>query len=200
MRASLRNSSSCPDYYVHSWHLPLIGTSSCCSASLFHITMFSLLPISLRALLAWNFWWADVDSWNTNATPSLRFQLRHQHAVSNTTRIVFSDMASSLVSDEYGVATQRVTSHRPLSFSAFSSARFRAMRHKQNDALLWQKTDVLGPNVTDRESLLTLAKMTGNAYTKPNAKDWYDLGSNWNAVGHLISTTSPHKLSVILLL
>lgn len=106
--------------------------------------------------------------------------------MSNATRIVFSDIVSSLVSKEFEVGTQRVTSHRPLSFSAFSSARFRAMRHRQNDALLWKEIDILGPNVTDRKTLLTLAKMTGNAYTTPNAKDWYDLGSYWNAVGRLV--------------
>jgi putative lipase involved disintegration of autophagic bodies len=55
------------------------------------------------------------------------------------------------------------------------------MRHRQNDALLWKETDVLGPDVTHRETLLALAKMTSNAYTQPNASDWYDLGSEWNA-------------------
>ena len=134
--------------------------------------MFSLLPLTLRALLASNFWpWAGTDPWpgSAGATPPLRFQLRHEHAVANASRIIFSDIATSLVQEEYGVSTLQISSHRPLSFSAFSSARFRAMRHRQNDALLWQETDVLGPDVTRRETLLTLAKMTSNAYTKPDA-------------------------------
>jgi putative lipase involved disintegration of autophagic bodies len=44
---------------------------------------------------------------------------------------------------------------------------------------LWDTTDVLGPNVEERETLLTLAKMTANAYTSPTVSDWYTLDS-WN--------------------
>jgi lipase ATG15 len=49
--------------------------------------------------------------------------------------------------------------------------------------VLWDPTDVLGPNVEDRETLLTLAKMTSNAYTTPTAaaSDWYAL-DGWNKV------------------
>jgi putative lipase involved disintegration of autophagic bodies len=58
------------------------------------------------------------------------------------------------------------------------------MRHAQNDASIWQESDILGPNVTERETLLTLAKMTNNAYNKPTDEEWYDLGSDWNSVSY----------------
>lgn len=149
--------------------------------------MFSL-PIALQTLLV-SFLWADVDNSKvTQPTPVMKFQLRHQHAVSNTSRVLFSDIVPSLMSETFNVDTQHVISHRPTSFSAFSSARFRSMRHMQNDALLWHETDVLGPNVTNRETLLTLAKMTSNAYYQPGDKDWYGLGSNWNTVCTTVST------------
>lgn len=61
------------------------------------------------------------------------------------------------------------------------------MRDGQSDALLWEETDVVGPNVTNRMTLQTLAKMTNNAYYEPSEKGWYDLGPDWNAVRHVIS-------------
>ncbi|KIJ31810.1 hypothetical protein M422DRAFT_61625 [Sphaerobolus stellatus SS14] len=39
----------------------------------------------------------------------------------------------------------------------------------------------MAPNVTDRETLLLLAKMTNNAYAhEENGREWYDLGKQWN--------------------
>jgi len=141
--------------------------------------MYSLLPVAIQALLT-SFLWTDTNHFRGATTP-LRFQLRHEHGVSNTSRVVFSDIAPSFVSEVYGVDTRLVTSHRPSSFSALSNARLRSMRHAQNDASIWQQSDILGPNVRDRETLLTLAKMTNNAYNEPADKEWYDLGSSWNS-------------------
>ena len=142
--------------------------------------MYSLLPVALQSLLT-SFLWIDSAN-RPGATPPLRFQLRHEHAASNTSRVVFSDVSPSFVPEVYEVDTRHVPIHRPISFSAFSGARLRSMRHAQDDALIWEEGDVLGPNVNDRETLLTLAKMTNNAYNEPDDKAWYDLGSDWNTV------------------
>ncbi|KAF7981075.1 hypothetical protein HWV62_35560 [Athelia sp. TMB] len=145
--------------------------------------MYAFLPVSVQALLG-SFLWA-----HSTATPpeSLRFQLRHQHAVSNSSRVVFSDVQPSLFtpflpeSYSYEAQTRRLTTHRPSSFAAYASARFRYMRDGQSDAQLWEETEVVGPNVTNRNTLQTLAKMTNNAYFEPAEKGWYDLGPDWNS-------------------
>jgi hypothetical protein len=142
--------------------------------------MYSLLPVAIQTLLT-SILWTDTN----DATTPLRFQLRHEHAVSNASRVVFSDTVPSLVPEVYGVNTRRVVSHRPSSMPAFSNARLRSLRHAQNDALLWKESDILGPNVKERETLLTLAKMTSNAYNQPADKAWYDLDSNWNSVSNI---------------
>lgn len=38
------------------------------------------------------------------------------------------------------------------------------------------------PDVTDRETVLTLAKMSFDAYTRPSDADWVDIGDKWNTV------------------
>lgn len=60
------------------------------------------------------------------------------------------------------------------------------MRGAQHD-LDWDETDVVGPNVHDRETLQMLGKMTNNAYSQPGDKDWYDLGPEWNSVRCLLA-------------
>lgn len=45
----------------------------------------------------------------------------------------------------------------------------------------WTIDDVPGPNVTDKETVLTLAQMTANAYTEePNTGDWRDINGGFN--------------------
>lgn len=136
----------------------------------------NLLPTTLQTLLATYLWHADV-SIRPNA---LKFELRHAHGlVTNTSRVVFSDISpSSLQSDVFEVYTKRMKVAKPQSQADFFSARARNTERE----LLWDETDVVGPNVHDRETLKLLAKMTNNAYSQPGAKDWYDLGSEWNSV------------------
>lgn len=40
----------------------------------------------------------------------------------------------------------------------------------------WDDVEVIAPDITDRQTILTLAKMTSNAYTLPTADDWYPVG------------------------
>lgn len=56
------------------------------------------------------------------------------------------------------------------------------MRHAQSANLPWYETEILGPNVKKRETLLELAKMTNNAYVVPDDSQWYELGENWITV------------------
>ncbi|TFK82582.1 alpha/beta-hydrolase [Polyporus arcularius HHB13444] len=90
-------------------------------------------------------------------------------------RVVLSDVAPSarFGLDSPSIRTKRTSVHRPLSQS-LSGVRFRS------GDLTWDTTEVDGPDVQDREALLLLAKMANNAYTEPRAKDWYDIGPDWN--------------------
>lgn len=138
--------------------------------------LYNFLPNTLQYLLASVLWHQEPLS----IKPSpLRFELRHEHAVSNLSRVVFSDIKphSNLAQQAFEIDTRRLTAYRPVSQADFSSARFNGPR-----AVPWDEVQTEGPNIQDRESLLTLAKMTNNAYSAPTDKDWYDIGTNWNNV------------------
>ena len=55
----------------------------------------------------------------------------------------------------------------------------------QSAMLGWEADEVLGPDVTRRETLLLLAKMTSNSYFVPNANGWYNLTDEWGVVRKL---------------
>jgi len=55
----------------------------------------------------------------------------------------------------------------------------------QSAALDWDEDEIPGPDVSKRETLLLLAKMTSNAYVEPNTDGWYNLTDGWGAVGRL---------------
>ncbi|KAI0373125.1 alpha/beta-hydrolase [Pilatotrama ljubarskyi] len=135
--------------------------------------LYSLLPNALQYLLASLLFTSVPDT----TTRPLQFELRHEHALSNTSRVVFSDVrpSSGLLPERYSVRTSPTTVHKPLSPAALSSARFRS-----SGTIPWDTLDVEGPDVQDRDVLLLLAKMANNAYTEPTEKDWYDIGPNWN--------------------
>jgi len=140
--------------------------------------MLGVLPNTLRALIATFLWSKNVEE---TASP-LTFQLRHQHGVTNGSRIIFSDVPPSFAADTYQISTVDIKSFRPESFAAFGKARMRSMRQMQTEPLAWWDVNVPGPDVTKRENLLRLANMTYNSYYEVGDKDWYDLGPDWNAV------------------
>jgi len=146
------------------------------------LTMLNLLPATFRffigSLLCLDF--SQPPDALQPSTP-ISFQLRHQHAITNNSRVIFSNMAPSFAADLFAVSTSNIQTHRPQSAKAFHSARLRSIRHDQSERVLWDPTNVLGPNVEDREALLALAKMTANAYTTPTESDWYTL-DGWNRV------------------
>jgi len=61
----------------------------------------------------------------------------------------------------------------------------------QSTLLDWEKDDIMGPDVSKRETLLLLAKMTSNAYVEPDTDWWYNLTDEWGIVrSHLVFSAS----------
>ncbi|TFY58574.1 hypothetical protein EVG20_g8095 [Dentipellis fragilis] len=109
--------------------------------------------------------------------PRLQFELRHEHAVTPDAHVYFSDV-SPLRAQAHGalaVSTRSVRTHRP----AFNASR-RFWKDVDLMSLGWDGDEVQGPDIEQRETLLTLAKMTNNAYFEPGETGWYDLSGNWS--------------------
>ena len=153
--------------------------------------MISIIPTALRLLLMWLL--LNDPPQRPQDPPRMSFQLRHQHPVSNSSWVIFNNireselLAHSLTSPAdpyvYTVNTARITTYKPSSMAAFHEAHLRSMRHAQNDATLWDGVDITGPDVTSREMLLTLAKMTNNAYLAGPEDGWYDVDGFNNVSG-----------------
>ena len=132
----------------------------------------------------------DVNSSAVESTP-LQFTLRHLHALTPASRVVFKDVpivsTSHHTPGSYSqgepIHTRRIRTSRPSSHEVFMNARQRSMRLQETTALDWDEDEVLAPDVTKRETLLLLAKMTSDAYIpEPGTPGWYDLGERWNVV------------------
>jgi len=124
----------------------------------------------------------------------LSFELRHFHATAPDTHVtVFQDVPPSFLhlSTPYEVTARPIKVHRPTSQYDLQAARELSMRKGQSRHVGWEPREVLGPDVTDRETLLSLAKMTNDAYFKPSDNGWYDLGPGWNTV------RSSWKISIV---
>jgi lipase ATG15 len=122
----------------------------------------------------------------------LNFQLRHMHATTSSAHVYFSDVPPELLSvhglassPEVPIVTSPVLTSRPPSLHEFTAARHMSKRG-QRPMLDWEVDEVLGPDVTRRETLLLLAKMTSNTYFSPEHSDWYDLGDEWDVVRSLL--------------
>ncbi|KAK1230072.1 putative lipase atg15 [Marasmius sp. AFHP31] len=133
------------------------------------------LPTSLSLFLSSLLWNAPQKN------PQLHFQLRHTHALTNSSLIVFSDEPQSLIAETFSIDTIPVETYRPPSFFALDNARLRSLKYSESESLSWTPTEVIGPDVSNRKVLQLLAKMTANAYTQSTEKDWYDLGNDWNS-------------------
>ena len=140
--------------------------------------LYNFLPTTLQLFLTSLLW----HSPSTPPSPTLQFQLRHHHALSNTSRVIFSDTKPELAfaMDAFSIPTKPMTVHRPASQALLRSARFRGGN------VPWEPSEVYGPDVQDRETLLLLAKMASNAYTEPDKSDWYDI-SPWNIVSAFLN-------------
>jgi hypothetical protein len=134
--------------------------------------LYGLLPSALQFLVSSLLWKEEYPRPLDN---SLTFELRHEHAVTNGSLLVFSDVPKfrQLAGEDdrlqYFVKTKATQSHV---LTQFLNS--------------WDEVEVPGPNVTDRETLYALAMMTNNAYYQdPETKGWYDLGPDWNSVSDL---------------
>lgn len=131
--------------------------------------LYDLLPSALQFLVTSLLWREERSHQPGN---SLTFELRHEHAVTDGSLLVFSDVPKfrQLAGEDdrlqYSVKAKTTQSHV---FTQFHNS--------------WDEVEVPGPNVTDRETLHTLAMMTNNAYHPDlEEKGWYDLGPDWNSV------------------
>ncbi|KAL0568984.1 putative lipase atg15, partial [Marasmius crinis-equi] len=141
--------------------------------------MFSFLPTPLGLFLSSLLW----NTPHQHQSSQLHFQLRHSHAITNTSRTIFADEHRTSFTDfeTFSIDTIPVNTYRPPSFSSFTDARIRSLRHSESQSLAWSPAEVQGPDVSNRVVLQTLAKMTANAYAQPSDKEWYDLGPDWNS-------------------
>ncbi|EJD06840.1 alpha/beta-hydrolase [Fomitiporia mediterranea MF3/22] len=148
-----------------------------------------MLPSALFSyFVGWlsTFVFLDKTSELETQNKRLTFHLRHLHAHQGS-RVLFSDIPSSNEdldsiappNDGYTLQTRSRTSHKPRSHSDFLEARRRSIRHAESAPILWNAEEIEAPDVEHRETLLTLAKMTYNAYIEPKDKDWYELGDKW---------------------
>jgi hypothetical protein len=116
------------------------------------------------------------------------FRLRHFHAVTPSAHVYFADVPlhSSLHADSQplSIPVAPVRTARPPSAAAFAEARALSMRG-QSTTLDWDEDQIPGPDVSKRETLLLLAKMTSNAYIEPNTDGWYNLTDEWDVVRSL---------------
>lgn len=125
---------------------------------------------------------------------ALNFHLRHFHAATSSAHVYLSDVphelstASGFSSTPLSIFASPIRTTRPSSLDAFTAARHMSERG-QSAKLDWEEDEVPGPDVTRRETLLLLAKMTSNTYFKPGANGWYNLTDEWDVVCHVACLT-----------
>ncbi|KAF8802959.1 alpha/beta-hydrolase [Phlegmacium glaucopus] len=146
--------------------------------------MLFSLPATLNGLISTLLWASAPTAQNIH--PAITFQLRHRHAVTNTSRIIFSDISpeSSSFGDnvetQFSIQTKVNRVPRPESFAAFKEARRNSQR-AWTPALDWHNWDVASPDVSKRTNLLQLAKMSLDAYEADNTTGWYDVSDSWGS-------------------
>ncbi|KAH8824908.1 Alpha/Beta hydrolase protein [Flagelloscypha sp. PMI_526] len=148
--------------------------------------MFSTIPAALHFLVTSLLWQSPFLS---NTPPSaLDFELRHSHGVvANSSRVIFSNVDRSFAvasgsHRSYRLSQTTVQTHKPKSFELHVEARLRSLYHSKTTttSALWNSVLVPAPDVTDLDTVITLAEMTSNSYTTPDKKDWYDIGPEWD--------------------
>ncbi|BEI89873.1 uncharacterized protein CcaverHIS019_0212350 [Cutaneotrichosporon cavernicola] len=133
-----------------------------------------------------------------DAPPTLSFTPRHAHAVHDGASIVMADTPLSIqAANDMVIRTRRSTIRRPSSRppeiqSWAKSAHARAAGGNASidgwaTPLMdseggwgWEDVEVEMPDTTDRQTLITLAKMAANAYSQPADYGWYPIGGSDN--------------------
>jgi lipase ATG15 len=101
----------------------------------------------------------------------------HKYNVSSTIR------KSTHLADRSRENILKYLAHSRLSAQARREPLNTALRntHLRSFSDEWTTEDVTAPNITDMDTILTLAKVASNAYIRiPDTEDWYDLGEKWN--------------------
>jgi len=166
-----------------------------------------LLPIPLAniALYFLNRLFPQDVSQHPHARPLLNdvltFHLRHVHAATSSAHVYLSDVPHDLssasgndfdfLSTPLSISTSPVRTTRPSSLDEFTAARHMSMRG-QSATHGWEADEVTGPDVTRRETLLLLAKMTSNSYFTPGTNGWYNLTDEWDVVRRLQPASACH--------
>lgn len=135
-----------------------------------------LLFISIATAL-WGFLPATLKGLRPG---TLTFELHHDNAALNTQSGMQID-AQDRANRQTEVAvlkTRPMTVYRPTNGANLALAPI-----PDGTAVEWNRVEVQGPDTEDRLTLLELAKMTANAYSKPGHNNWYDLDDTWNTVG-----------------
>lgn len=119
---------------------------------------------------------------------AITFHLRHEHAVINDTRIIFSDIpqVASYTGDEteFNIPIHTTRIPRPKSFAAFNAAR-RDRHQGLTPVVDWDHWEVASPDISKRNTLHQLAKMSANSYVQDNTtSDWYEVADGWDSIPH----------------
>jgi len=115
--------------------------------------------------------------------------------------------AAHIAAQPLSIRTKQITirrpRHRPPTILSWAYSARRSRQHRGLDALpfandgnstertwiapdynddngQWEDVEVRAPDVTDRQTLITLAKMTSNAYVTPDSGEWWPT-SGWNS-------------------
>ena len=129
----------------------------------------------------------------TTRPQPINFHLRAIHSVaSSEPRIIFADPAPGLLETTFTIPTRQVTTYRPQSHELLSR-----IRRGSVDQMTWVEDSSIGPDVENRQTLLSLARMTYNAYLPDeNKTDWYDL-EHWKQVRSMLPQSSPQLTGLL---
>lgn len=81
---------------------------------------------------------------------------------------------------------QPTTVYRPRSLDALHCTRLLSLQNAQSDTkqVVWDALEVEGPDISNLNTIIQLARMAGNAYALPGQKNWYEVDPAWNRVCH----------------
>jgi hypothetical protein len=164
--------------------------------------ILSFLPLVLRS------WIGLSPAWSSKPIPASPNEFRlvsiHRAGVGKRRSQVYqvldipptSDLHTQLYSQRtYFIPsitrqTTRLSNQSRESISSYMThSRLQSQTHReplsnilpQPPSINWITHDIHTPNITDQESVTTLAKVASNAYIRiPDTEDWYDLGHKWN--------------------
>ncbi|CAE6461317.1 unnamed protein product, partial [Rhizoctonia solani] len=106
----------------------------------------------------------------------------YAYTASIPTHISFTPESDSqtVLSKPHVLRTRVQTVHQPRSINDIHRVRERSLRLQQSEPIEWVQKNVLAPDVTDRETLQQLARMTANAYAKKGKPNWWEMSERWN--------------------